>query len=214
VEGMRLSTTGTGFFIAADRVVTNFHVIGDSCRAITVGNNTEGEEVEATVVATSQQADLAVLSATTKDIRPADFMMGTLMETHDGLSIIGYPEHGLAVLQAEMGRVAVFQDDIESGGNYLRFFGPVRRGNSGGPLLDESGAVAGVVTAKINTVAVYKTTGAVVDDVGYAIRNRTVLGFLTANGINFAPAAPRPALSPDDILKRAHEFVRQVGCWK
>jgi serine protease Do len=214
VEGMRLAGTGTGFFIAADRVLTNFHVIGGGCRALTVGNNTEGEQVAAAVVATNPEADLAVLSATAKDVRPADFMMGALMETREGLSIIGYPEHGLPVLEAEMGHVAVFQDDLEAAGRLFRFFGPVRRGNSGGPLLDNSGAVVGVVTAKLNTVAVYESTGAVIDDVGYAIGNRTVLGFFAANGIAFAPAAARPSLSPDEILKRAHQFVRQVGCWK
>jgi S1-C subfamily serine protease len=214
VEGMRLSATGTGFFFAADRVLTNFHVIGGACRALTVGNNTEGERVEATVVATNPQADLAVLSATAKDVRPADFMIGPLMETIEGLAIIGYPEHGLPVLQAEMGRVAVFQDDLEMGGRLFRFFGPVRRGNSGGPLLDDSGAVAGVVTAKLNTVAVYQNTGAVIDDVGFAIGNRTVFDFFAVNGIAFDLAASRPTLSPDEMLKRAHEFVRQVGCWK
>jgi S1-C subfamily serine protease len=214
VEGMRLSAVGTGIFIATDRLLTNYHVIGGGCRAYTVGNNTEGEEVEAKIVAADPQADLAVLSAEPKDVRPAKFLMEVLQETADGLAIVGYPEHGLPVLQAEMGHVAVFQDDLESAGRLFRFFGPVRRGNSGGPLLSSSGAVVGVVTAKVNTVAVYQRTGEVVDDVGYAIGNRTVFDFLVANQIRFEPATPQSSLSSDELLQRAHEFVRQVGCWK
>jgi hypothetical protein len=72
----------------------------------------------------------------------------------------------------------------------------------------------GVVTAKINTVAVYQRTGEVVDDVGFAIGNRTVFDFLAANRITFEPATPQASLSSDGLLQRAHEFVRQVGCWK
>ncbi len=44
VEGLRLAATGTGFFVAKGIVLTNFHVAG-SCKALTVGNNSEGEEL-------------------------------------------------------------------------------------------------------------------------------------------------------------------------
>ncbi len=72
VEGMRRIGTGSGFFIAANQLLTNFHVVA-SCRAMTVGNNTEGEEVAAKLFASDPQADLAVLSAEEKDIQPAQF---------------------------------------------------------------------------------------------------------------------------------------------
>ncbi len=213
VEGMRITGTGSGFFIAGDRVLTNFHVVG-GCRGLTVGNNTEGEEVEANLVASDPQADLAVLSAQVKDIQPAHFLVKPFMESREDLAIVGYPEHGLPVLQAELDRVAVFEDDLETYGRLYRFFGPVRRGNSGGPVLDASGAVVGVVTAKVDTVAVYKKTGAVVDDVGYAISNRTVFGFLARNRIAVEAATAEVNLSEGDLLNKAHGFVRQVRCWK
>jgi len=89
------------------------------------------------------QADLAVLSAEEKEIQPAQFLTGNFNETREDLAIVGYPEHGLVVLQAELHRVAVFQDDLQKRGARYSFFGPVRRGNSGGPLLDSHGAVVG-----------------------------------------------------------------------
>jgi S1-C subfamily serine protease len=213
VEGMRRIGSGSGFFIAMDRVVTNFHVI-ESCRAMTVGNNIEGEEVDAKVIATDPRADLAVLAAEEKDIQPAQFLAGPFAETREDLAIVGYPEHGLVVLQAELHRVAVFQDDLEKSGARYNFFGPVRRGNSGGPLLDAHGAVVGVVTAKIDTVALYKKTGEVVDDLGVAIANHTVFDFLSKNQIAFALATADADLSSEDLLKKAHGFVRQIGCWR
>jgi S1-C subfamily serine protease len=213
VEGMRRVGSGSGFFIAADRVVTNFHVV-ENCRAMTVGNNTEGEEVDAKVIATDPRADLAVLVAEEKDVQPAQFLTGPFSDTREDLAIVGYPEHGLVVLQAELHRVAVFQDDLERGGPSYNFFGPVRRGNSGGPLLDGHGAVVGVVTAKIDTVAVYQKTGEVVDDLGVAIANHTVFDFLAKNQIAFAPATADTNLSTDELLQKAHGFVRQIGCWR
>jgi S1-C subfamily serine protease len=213
VDGMRRIGTGSGFFIAMDRVVTNFHVV-ESCRAMTVGNNTEGEEVDAKVIATDPRADLAVLTAEEKDVEPAQFLTGPFADTREDLAIVGYPEHGLVVLQAELNRVAVFQDDLEKGGSRYSFFGPVRRGNSGGPLLNAQGAVVGVVTAKIDTVALYKRTGEVVDDLGIAIANRTVFDFLSKNQIAFTSAAAGADLSPDELLRKAHGFVRQIGCWR
>jgi hypothetical protein len=213
VAGMRRIATGSGFFIAANLLLTNFHVVG-GCRAMTVGNNTEGEEVVAKLIASDPRADLAVLSAEEKDVQPAQFLTGTFNETREDLAIVGYPEHGLPVLQAELHRVAVFQDDLLKGGSRYSFFGPVRRGNSGGPLLNGQGAVVGVVTAKIDTVAVYQKTGEVVDDLGVAIGNHTVFDFLARNQIPFVPASDNANLSSDDLLQKTHGFVRQVGCWK
>jgi S1-C subfamily serine protease len=213
VQGMRQIGTGSGFFIATNHLLTNFHVV-DGCRAITVGNNTEGEEVDARLIASDSRADLAVLSADEKDVQPAQFLTGTLAESQDHLAIVGYPEHGRVVLQAELHPIAVFQDDLERSGSRYNFYGTVRRGNSGGPLLNSVGAVVGVVTAKIDTVAVYQKTGAVVDDLGIAIANHTVFAFLTANHIPFEPAMAGADLPPDELLQKAHGFVRQVGCWK
>jgi S1-C subfamily serine protease len=208
--------SGSGFFISPNHLVTNFHVVS-GCRAMTVGNNSEGEEVDAKVIATDPNADLAVLVAEEKDIQPAQFLTAPLTESREDLAIVGYPEHGLPVLQAELHHISVYEDDLLRGGTRYDFFGNVRRGNSGGPLLDNQGAVVGVVTAKIDTVALYRKTGAVVDDVGIAIANHTVFAFLTANNIDFqsADAAASAADLPSDaLLEKAHSFVRQVGCWR
>ena len=213
VQGMRQIGTGSGFFFATNHLLTNFHVV-DGCRAITVGNNTEGEEVDAQLIASESRADLAVLSADEKDVQPAQFLTGTLNESQEHLAIVGYPEHGRVVLQAELHPIAVFQDDLERSGSRYNFYGTVRRGNSGGPLLNSVGAVVGVVTAKIDTVAVYQKTGAVVDDLGIAIANHTVFAFLAANHIPFEPAMAGADLPSEKLLQRAHGFVRQVGCWR
>jgi S1-C subfamily serine protease len=215
VEGLKLVATGSGFFIAPDKVLTNFHVAGP-CMALTVGNNSEGEETDAKLIAGNSRLDLAVLSTDTANVTLAQFQTSIPEQTEGdlNLTIVGYPEHGLPVLLAEANPVTVFQDDLQGNRERYTFYGPVRRGNSGGPVLDSSGAVIGVVTAKIDTIAVYQKTGSVVDDVGIAIANRTVFNFLATNKIDFESATPKARLSPEELLREAHGFVRQIGCWK
>jgi S1-C subfamily serine protease len=209
---LRLAATGTGFFVAKGIVLTNFHVAG-SCKALTIGNNSEGEELPASLSASDMSDDLAILSAADPSSRPAPFALDMSRETGSGLAIVGYPEHGLVVLQAELDEVVASPDDLASARPYFPFAGPVRRGNSGSPVLDARGAVLGIVRAKIDTPAFYRATGEVVDRIGYAISTPTILSFLRANhvSVNLAPQAIN--LSPDELLDRAHRFVRQIGCW-
>lgn len=213
VKGKRLVGLGSGFFITDDKLVTNFHVV-KGCGALSVGNTTEGVEVDAQVFATDEAADLALLSAKPPDVTPAQFRVTLPDDPRDEFAIVGYPEHGLPVLQSELDRITIFQDDLQNGRPRYQFFGPVRRGNSGGPLLDWTGAVIGVAVQKIDTVNVYKNTGIVVDNLGIAIANGTIFSFLKAHDTPFQAAAPGEGLSPDQLLIKAHGFVRQVRCWR
>jgi S1-C subfamily serine protease len=215
LEGLRLFAVGTGFFITTDRVLTNFHVAGE-CTALTVGNNTEGEQVVAKLIGGDAAVDLAVLSTKPADVKPARFRTAISAEKANKLAIVGYPEHGLPVLKAELSEVSVPRADLTGAPGRYKFSGGVRRGNSGGPVLDDSGAVVGIVTQKVDTVAVYRATGVVVDDIGIAISSVTIFDFLNANKTAFerATATPEGGLIPGQVLDEARGFVRQIGCWK
>ena len=217
VGGLRRLGTGSGFFVGAGRVLTNFHVV-ESCSALTVGNNVEGAETFATLVAGDRAVDLAVLStdgAGTAGMKPARFQSLLAAPTSDTFAVVGYPEHGLPVLMAELDEVTVYIPDLMSDLKRYNFNGDVRRGNSGGPVLDATAAVVGVVTAQLNTPEIYRRTGVLVDDVGLAIANRTIFEFLRANQIEFElAAAPAPSYSSERLLEEARGFVRQIGCWR
>ena len=186
----------------------------NACRALTVGNNVEGAEESAKLIAGDSMIDLAVLSTPSGRAKPAQFRTAITAQTEERLAAVGYPEHGLPVLQAELLEVAIYGPDLMAAGGRYFFNGAVRRGNSGGPVLDDTAAVVGVVTAQIDTVAVYNMTGVVIDDVGFAISNRTIFEFLDANKIVFESALSARRLSPQQVLGEARGFVRQISCWR
>ena len=55
---------------------------------------------------------------------------------------------------------------------------PLQPGNSGGALVDEHANVIGVVSAKLSAAATLKVTGALPENVNYAVKSSFLLGFL------------------------------------
>jgi S1-C subfamily serine protease len=69
---------------------------------------------------------------------------------------------------------------IGEDGRYLQISTPVQPGNSGGPLLDQSGNVVGVVSAKLNALKMMlATNGDIPENVSFAIRASIVTKSLT-----------------------------------
>jgi S1-C subfamily serine protease len=157
---------GSGFVYAADRVMTNAHVVA-GVTAPTV-HLLDGRSLPARVVLYDPERDVAVLYVPDLGLTPLPFA-GTL-ESGDNAIVAGYPENGGFTPRAA--RIRNIQDargpDIYQSHEVTRqiyaLYARVLPGNSGGPLLTTTGAVAGVVFA------------AAVDDskTGYALTAKEV----------------------------------------
>jgi S1-C subfamily serine protease len=66
--------------------------------------------------------------------------------------------------------VAGLEDDTR----ILQISAPVQPGNSGGPLLDYSGNVVGVVEGKLNAITVFTVTDDLAQNVNFAIKANVV----------------------------------------
>ncbi len=55
---------------------------------------------------------------------------------------------------------------------------PLQPGNSGGALVDERGNVVGVVSAKLDALAALSASGALPENVNYAVKSSFLLSFL------------------------------------
>ena len=95
---------------------------------------------------------------------------------------------------------------------YLQMTAPVQPGNSGGPLLDASAHVIGVVTAKLDAVAIAKRTGDIPQNVNFAIKAEVLRTMLHANGVSFDEEASDRTLEVADIAELARRFTVQVEC--
>jgi hypothetical protein len=139
---------GSGFAYADGRIMTNAHVVaGVESPSIVVGDR----QVSTRVVLFDRELDVAVLAVDDVDLRPLAFDdSGT---PGQAAAILGYPENGPFDARAARIRdeMRLRSPDIYDRGNVVRetfsVRGLVRSGNSGGPLVSESGRVLGVIFA-------------------------------------------------------------------
>ena len=68
---------------------------------------------------------------------------------------------------------------IQDDPNQFQISVPVQPGNSGGPLVDFSGEVRGVIVARLNEIAALRSTGTLPQNVNYAIKSSVLRQFLS-----------------------------------
>jgi len=144
------SVKGSGFVTDGGLVVTNAHVVAGAT-ALTVTDRRGTHRAESLIV--DGAADIAVLRA---DSVQAPALSLTTEPVANGTPavILGYPGDGaltavpavvvqkLPVLESRIGGTGLVSREV------YRLAATVRPGNSGGPLLDTSGQVIGVVNAR------------------------------------------------------------------
>lgn len=214
LEGKKLASVGSGFFIADDgSVLTSQHLV-DDCSGVSVAPSF-GPMALATAVVPAEQADLALLRT---DVAPP----GVAAFAEDGGSAVmgsafvaGYPEQGLVSVAPILSAVEILlREDRTPRGPAIVVRGDIKKGNSGGPLLDTAGNVIGVVVAKVDTIAMYKATGEVVRDIGFALPGNRVRRFLEAQSVRYRESQGRPLQPEDRLLEDSRAFMVRVGCWR
>ncbi|WP_129977733.1 MarP family serine protease [Rhodococcus sp. Q1] len=170
---------GSGFVVAPERVMTNAHVVAGTA-AVTV--DTESGPLDATVVLFDPEVDVAILAVPGLTAQPLRFE-SEAAESGDDAIVLGYPGGGPYTASAARIRETLDLQgpDIYRGGTVEREVytvrGTIRQGNSGGPLVDPSGNVLGMVfgAAVDDTDTGFVLTGAEVSrQLAMAGRNQPV----------------------------------------
>jgi S1-C subfamily serine protease len=172
-----LGISGSGWVAGPNLVVTNAHVVAGQ-------KDTTADGKPAVALAFDPRNDVAILRVAGLNRPPLE-----QVEAPEGtaVAIAGYPENGpLAVTPGRLGGTAtVLSDDAYGGGPVTRrissFRGNVRRGNSGGPLLDGAGRVVGTVFAsRTGSNAGYAVPPAIVREALSGIRGPVSTGACAA----------------------------------
>ena len=85
---------------------------------------------------------------------------------------------------------------------------------SGGPVLDRSGHVVGVVVARLDALKLAERTGRLPQNVNFAISEGTARAFLDANNVPYEVEPSDKPLPSADIAAKARDFTVRVECWK
>ncbi len=215
-ENRRLSGSGTGILVSQNggEILTNFHVVR-SCAVISV-TAADGTNTPARLRAKDGERDLALLSSglTDEGRTVAAFNADPASASPFRLAVIGFPLQGVPTILSSLTPAIARPQDLASQSPQFLVGGSVEPGHSGSPLVDQSGNVVGLVKAKIDSVAFYRKTGQIVDDIGLAISNPAIFEFLEAHDVSFRVEPSGPPLSDEDILATARQFVVRVNCWR
>jgi serine protease Do len=214
--GLKMRSSGSGFFVSGDgHVLTNDHVIA-GCRRVSVKPTDVRDHLPATVIGSDKPDDLAVLKYSGTTVAVAKFRKPLNLQVGDKVAVIGHPLHGLVAIKPIFvtGKVRAFQEQKLQRWGRFAIDADIRRGNSGGPVIDDRGYVIGVVSAKINTPAMFQRTGEVLRDIGLIIRQDRALRFLDRFGVAYTGDDRRPTLDDATLSGLAYAFVARIGCWK
>lgn len=137
---------GSGFFISADGyIATNYHVIRGA-QSLSITKYSGGSVITlAKVVAYSIENDVAILKIEATDEEYLEFS-DRVPQTGDNVYALGST---VGLTNTFTQGMISNTDRFINGKNCLQFTAPISSGNSGGPLLDNTGKVIGIVTMTI-----------------------------------------------------------------
>lgn len=213
---------GTGFFVNEQNIITNEHVVRD-CKTIKI---TEPKQMAGTLelIAVDEYNDLAALRSTTKPQNLPILREINNIKQGEVVSIIGYPQEEYAFKKAFIvnpdEQTPTAEGAVEQ---RITFTDAVRKGNSGGPLLDSIGNVIGVIESYMEVEETYyveKDGKEVVSNTqknayGAAVHMERLKSFLERYNIQYYTANRYEGFLPDASLEKyANEFIVKIRCVK
>ena len=210
-----LLRTGTGFVVdAMGSAITNYHVV-QGCGAVSFLLQGSPKSTTANVLASDPANDLALLRLSDHPKAAATFQDPDKLRAGDDIIVFGYPLVGQLASTGNLTRGSVTAlSGLHDDTRYFQMSAPIQLGNSGGPVLNQSGRLAGIVTYKLNAARELKTTGDISQNVNFALKGSVLRAFLDSNGVVYSKADSASAMSAADIGNEAGKFTGIVGCYK
>jgi len=211
-QGATKSSSGSGIVLnLGGDILTNGHVVR-ACKSIMV-KPMNGEAVAGHVDTIDPKNDLAVVKTNLNIGIPVNFRLASKpARLGEDIGVIGYPLTGFLSAEpkatfGQINSVAGFNNDY----TLLQISAPVQPGNSGGPVLDATGTMVGVVVSQAS-LAVIALAGNVPQNVNFAIRGEVAQIFLNAHGVKFFTADQQKKLANDELAALGQKSTVLILC--
>ena len=203
-------STGSGFYINKNGfLITNNHVI-DKCKSIDVIH--DDKSMVAEIISSNEMYDLGLLKVDYKNkvsitISKKKLMLG------QKIAASGFPLQfsDKPIINITFGNISALVGLLDNE-NQIQFTAPIQSGNSGGPLLNESGELTGVVVSKLNDKAFLEYTGEVPQNVNFAIKTEKVEEFLQDTKTSYDTTLIDKKYSNEEIASFAQMSTAKIIC--
>ena len=209
----RLRGSGSGFIIGkSGEIATDFHVV-PNCKEIKLIDPAGKYNKTSRIVADDRANDLAILSG--GDFGTRLKIRSTPAELGESITSYGFPLGPVLASNGNLtnGMVSAgtgMKGDVKS----FQITAPEQPGNSGGPVVDETGAVVGIVASKLNALMVAAATGDVPQNVNFAWRIGLMRDLMDQKGIPYETATKGPAKSGVDLANVLQKGTVKIECWR
>ncbi len=201
IDDLEIGTsTGTGFVIHPQgAILTCAHVV-ESAGKVTV--QLGKKEYKAIVVAIDKSLDVAIIRIDPAEIQDnlkhLQFAESPI-ETGDDIRALGYPLTDILgeSLKTTSGRVV--GKDAEEGAARLQIDAVLNPGNSGGPVLNQSGQIVGMANSMIS--------GSGISNLGFALHHEELEQFLVKEKVAFSSHESTTLISTKDLLNETEGTV-------
>jgi S1-C subfamily serine protease len=191
------TSTGTSFMVSQEYMMTSYHVVKGKPN---IGIYVNGKEYTATVAGVNERSDLALLKV--PGLRGTPLSVGNISGVKLGEEVftLGFPNMEIQGIKPKYTKGDVSSlTGIKDDPTLMQISVPIQPGNSGGPLFNSKGQVIGVIAATLNNASTLKNTGALPQNVNYAVRVDKIGAFLSANKITTATTSS--SKSPDELTQ-------------
>jgi uncharacterized protein len=206
-------SSGSGIIVSRNgHVLTNQHVVRE-CGTHEVIDDAD-RKLKATLHAVDDVKDLALLLVEERFAAAAPIRRDASPRLGEAVIVVGFPLVGVLGTRPTVGFGHVSSTvGIRGNKSQMQISVPIQRGNSGGPVFDQSGNVIGVVVSKLDALKIAERVGDLPQNVNFAIRGDIVRTFLEANNVVFTTASGDSSrLENTEIASRGAATTVRVRC--
>lgn len=198
---------GYGFVVSRRGHVVTVHSLVQDCRGLSFSSS------PAALMASDPVKDLALFKLAAKPKAVAVFRKGLEAVRGDPVALPSYPSDGGLAIELSVS-TGVISALIGPGGDprFLSVTTPIPPGNSGLPLVDLGGAVAGMAMARAEAMKIAASPPGVSAESNFALSAKVLKAFLEGQGVDFETVSVAAILTPGEAAQRARAATVLVEC--